>query len=271
MRCKYWLIIAVVLLLTCSQNAFSQDPAPAGTTGEILRNSDIFAMVKDGVKPGVIIAKIMTSHCNFDVFPPVLQDLRRRGVPTAVLQAMLMAPVGPPNAPSAEKNSAYPKNARVNLPAGTEFVVETLFPASMFKMKEGGHIGLTVVQPVYVDGVLAIPRGAIAKARVAKVIKRPSRNRAGWIYWELEHVVGLDGTEIPAELRSNLDGATRAAQRGNSRFGAIVSSDTEVVGEVSEEGRVIYHYIGALEAKIGTSLRTTTRRRTFRTTARRRR
>jgi len=74
-------------------------------------------MLGDGVKPGVIIAKILTSNCNFDVFPPVLRDLKRRGVPDTILLAMKTAPNGPPSLPEVDTKAS--PTAAVRIPEGT--------------------------------------------------------------------------------------------------------------------------------------------------------
>src|SRR5918996_2399727 len=97
MRTKPWLEITFVFLVfaNCSV-ALAQDQTPDPTQIRLLTNNDVLRMLEEGIKPGPLIVKILTSHCNFDVFPPVLRDLKRRGVPDTVLVAMKAAPNGPP-------------------------------------------------------------------------------------------------------------------------------------------------------------------------------
>ena len=52
-------------------------------------------MVQNRVAEEKIITAIKSSPCTFDTFPPVLKDMKRRGVSDAVLQAMIEAPYGP--------------------------------------------------------------------------------------------------------------------------------------------------------------------------------
>lgn len=52
-------------------------------------------MVQNSVPEEKIITAIKSSPCTFDTFPPVLKDMKRRGVSDAVLQAMVAAPYGP--------------------------------------------------------------------------------------------------------------------------------------------------------------------------------
>ena len=65
-----------------------------------MRNKDVLILMERKLNPHEeIITIIKISWCNFDTFPPVLQELKRRGVPAEVLQAMAEAPYGPPAIP----------------------------------------------------------------------------------------------------------------------------------------------------------------------------
>lgn len=61
-----------------------------------LRNQDVLNMVDGKYPADAMLTIIRLSPCNFDTFPPVLQGLKRRGVPGPVLEAMVGAPYGPP-------------------------------------------------------------------------------------------------------------------------------------------------------------------------------
>lgn len=69
--------------------------APGDSDLTPLNNHDIVAMSERKVATEAIIKAIQTSPCTFDVFPPVLREMKRRGVPESVLQAMVEAPYGP--------------------------------------------------------------------------------------------------------------------------------------------------------------------------------
>jgi hypothetical protein len=60
-----------------------------------LNNKDILMMVEKKLTPELIIQTIRTSPCTFDTFPSVMKELKRRGVPEEVLEAMIDAPYGP--------------------------------------------------------------------------------------------------------------------------------------------------------------------------------
>ena len=85
------LAIALVVILTPSFVA----AMPGETDVTPLNNKDILTMVLNRVPEERILTAIKSSPCTFDTFPPVLKDMKRRGVSDAVLQAMIEAPYGP--------------------------------------------------------------------------------------------------------------------------------------------------------------------------------
>ena len=96
-----WLGIGLLLLLTPSLAA-----ASGGGNADVtpLSNKDVLLMVQNHQAEEVIINMIKSSPCTFDTFPPVLKDLKRRGVPDAILQAMIDAPYGPSQQIAAAKD-----------------------------------------------------------------------------------------------------------------------------------------------------------------------
>src|SRR6478672_10019778 len=59
-----------------------------------LRNADVLSIIASKVPIETIIERIGTSRCYFDTFPPVISELRYRGVPEEILIAMVSAPIG---------------------------------------------------------------------------------------------------------------------------------------------------------------------------------
>jgi len=86
----------------------AQDPADEQPEVTHLRNSDVLAMVKQKIPARIIIAKIKTSSCSFDTFPPLMRELRLKGVPASVLKAMVASPSGPPIGPPVDKAYEQP-------------------------------------------------------------------------------------------------------------------------------------------------------------------
>jgi hypothetical protein len=89
---KLYLFVAVLL-------AASVPCVASARTGDFdvtpLNNKDILLMVQNHLPTDDIVKAIKSSPCTFDTFPPVLRELRRKGVPEAVLEAMVEAPYGP--------------------------------------------------------------------------------------------------------------------------------------------------------------------------------
>ena len=280
MRWKHWLTIALVLFLTTSAETFAQAPKTQPRSTRILTNRDVLAMVHRGMKSELVIATILTSSCNFDIFPPVLDDLKRRGVPVNVLQVMSVVPSGPPNLPETGQPNSPIKT--VKLPKGTAVIVETLYPVSSADFKVNNTIAFSVARPVFVDDALIIPRGTIARAKIVRLKKAAIMGRGGALTFEMERIVAMDGTKIPVVLSAAVEGGNRtgvlavgaaatsalifpytapaalvwgfkkgddAVVRGSKQFAAVIKNDTEVAGLVPDKDRVIYHYAESLKAK----------------------
>ena len=86
------LLLAATVILTLLPMAALGQSAEAVTT---LNNKDVLLMVEKRVDVEAIVTTIKSSACTFDTFPPLLKEMKRRGVPEAVLQAMVEAPYGP--------------------------------------------------------------------------------------------------------------------------------------------------------------------------------
>ncbi|HET6979077.1 MAG TPA: hypothetical protein VFI24_22275 [Pyrinomonadaceae bacterium] len=281
MKWKHWLTVAAILLLLSPTESFGQVTKPQTHSLRVLRNRDVLQMVRTGMKSELIIANILTSSCNFDIFPPVLDDLKRRGVPENVLQVMSVVPNGPPNLPEAGKgDNSLVKT--VKIPKGGAVIVETLYPVSSANFKVNNTIAFAVTRPVIVDGALVIPRGTIARAKIVKVEKARSFGRGGALTFEMEQIIALDGTKIPVQLSAVTQGGNftsalavgaaatsalifpytapaaliwgfkkgdDAVVRGSKEFAAVIKSDVQIVGLVPDKDKVIYHYAETLKAK----------------------
>ena len=95
---KQFLFVGIALfVMFAPERTFGQQGPSDDLASEVtpLSNKDILLMVEKRVSQETIVEAINTSPCVFDTFPPVLDDLKRRGVPEPVLKAMLRAPYGP--------------------------------------------------------------------------------------------------------------------------------------------------------------------------------
>lgn len=282
MSWKHWLVIVVVLLFTISAETLGQISKPQPRSTRILTNRDVLSMAHKGMRSDLIIATILTTSCNFDTFPPVLDDLKRRGVPENVLQVMSVVPNGPPNLPEAGAPNSPVLVKTVKLPPGAAVIVETLYPVSSADFKVNNTIAFSVTKPVIVDDALIIPRGTIARAKIVHVKKAGAFGRGGALTFEMERIIAIDGTKIPVQLSAAAEGGNRtgmmaagaaattalifpytapaalvwgfkkgddAVVRGSKQFAAVIKNEIEVVGLVPDKDRVIYHYGEALKAK----------------------
>lgn len=282
MKWKYWLTVPAFLLLISPSETLAQKPKTQTRAVRMLRNRDVLVMVRNGMKSDLIIANILTSPCNFDVFPPVLDDLKRKGVPENVLQVMSVVPNGPPNLPDVDRPARESIVKTAKIPRGTVVVVETLYPVSSADIKLNNTIAFSVTRPVFVDEVLLIPRGTIARAKIVRVKKAGSFGRGGALTFDMESIVAIDGTRIPVQLTAAAEGGNRtgvmavgaaatsalifpytapaaivwgfkkgddAVLRGSKEFGAVIKNDTEVAGLLPDKEKTIYHYAESLKAK----------------------
>lgn len=87
------LLLAASLLLTLLPSMAAAQSGDAAVTP--LSNKDVLVMVEKKVETEAIIKTIKSSPCTFDTFPPMLKEMKRRGVPESVLHAMVDAPYGP--------------------------------------------------------------------------------------------------------------------------------------------------------------------------------
>lgn len=88
---KLYLLLGVVLVVTGASATVAATPREVTS----LSNKDVLTMVEQKMATEAIIEAIKSSPCTFDTFPSVMKELKRRGVPEEVLQAMLDAPYGP--------------------------------------------------------------------------------------------------------------------------------------------------------------------------------
>jgi len=193
-----------------------------------LTNRDILIMVNAKLSANLIIEKINTSSCNFDTFPSVLAELKQKGVPDEVLMAMIQAPHGIRTIEVPTKNvksgaavsAAVPIVSSITIPDGTPLEVEASYTISSGDVEEGSPVSFNVVQPLKVNGVTVIARGARATARVTKAKKGGSWGRAGSLAWSMQDVIGVDGSRIPLQFAKSTKGDSKG---GTVATGMVVT------------------------------------------------
>jgi len=278
MKCKRLLLSVSFLFATCSLVS-AQEAAQAPT--KILHNADVLNLYRAGMKPGQIIAKIISSPCNFDTFPPVLRELKSKGLPDTVIVAMRMVPYGPPASDMAVPfNELAPQASRIQIPAGTLIEIQTVSKISSASANEGDRIKFLVARRVMVNGVMVIDRGATARARIVKVKPAGAWGSGGLLSWVMEDVDAVDGTHVPIKLSDRVAGKNRrkavvaaaiatgaavfpysppvgliwALKKGDEaeldqskQAAAMVADNTEVVGLMPQKRKVTYDSVERLK------------------------
>ncbi len=254
MKCKLsWLL---ALLLVASASAFAQTEAASTSSVPVLHNGDVLRMVNEGIKPGEIIARIVTSSCAFDTFPPVMKDLTMRGVPDTVLAAMKMVPYGPPAMAVARLPQIVPPaRSQVEVPAGTLIEIEAAKAISSADVDKGNAIIFLVSRRVFVNGVLVIDRGAVAKARLTKSERKGSRGRGGTLEFAMENVVAVDGSQIPVQLTKEMIWTPKKGDEAildqGTQLTAVVRNQQQVAGLLLEKKNPIYHSVNSINMESG--------------------
>ena len=223
-----------------------------------LTNKEIVDMVKAGLSSDVIIAKIKLSRCNFDTEPPILAELKQKGVPNEVLRAMVEAPYGRPREQKAERITESDATTRASvvgqevvLPDGKEFTVQTVDEISSKTASENDPVNLRVVEDVRVGDHVVIASGTLVKGVVATVEQRGHLGKGGKIGMRVDSTTTVDGQKV--RLRASKGkgdtgtvGSTIALsllisplfllRRGNH---AVIKPGTKIQVYTDEEKRVV--------------------------------
>lgn len=138
--------------LLCAITIAASAVVAVGGFQETLTNEAVVVLIKAGLSPATVITKIKSSSTQFDVSTKGLIDLKSKGVPDDVIQAMVEAGASPP-----ARSSADP-------------VVE---PIRIFLMK-GATGGAPTQQPL--ERTLARQRMAIGFMSFGTQIVMPGKN-----------------------------------------------------------------------------------------------
>lgn len=104
MKIRLILFLAWPLLLLVSVSA--QNGTARLST---ITNKEVLEMVKAGVPPDIIIAKIKASRCDFDTTPDALIDLKNRGADNKVILAVIDARAKPNSIPADSASTVEPE------------------------------------------------------------------------------------------------------------------------------------------------------------------
>jgi hypothetical protein len=222
-----------------SKEIKSPNTSPNGPVPPLM-NEDILVM--HGLHPGsdLILKKIASSRCAFDMSPQAFRMLKASGLTDIVILAMLQAPVA-----SATSEGKAGETAQVKITDGTPIEVEMSGDVSFQEAQEGAIVEMSAAEDLVVNGMPVIQRGAAARARVVAVKQSGLHGGSGEVALFMQDIVATSGDHIPLAFASKQPGKIRARdfegypfirsefQKGNlvikaadKRFRAVVHGDT---------------------------------------------
>jgi hypothetical protein len=92
---------------TVESNAIPNQDQRIPTPGSTLTNQDVLDMLKAGLTPEIVVAKIKASTCNFDTSAATLEALKKADVPDGVIVAMVQAPTTMPASSEPQRPRIY--------------------------------------------------------------------------------------------------------------------------------------------------------------------
>lgn len=196
-----FLIAVCVSWLTPLAAAGPKDtPAPQQPeTAVRLSNKDVLDMVKAGLSPELVVAKIKTSATSFDTSATALQELKTAGVPDAVMLAMVQASTGHAAPQEVSPQPAGPV-VEIKVPDGTPIEIELKNTVSGQDVKVGDIVDFTIIQPVQINGVTVFEKGSSARARITTAKKAGRWGKAGKLEWAMQDAQAVDGARVTARF-----------------------------------------------------------------------
>lgn len=107
----------------------SRQSPPFGSNQTVITNRDVVSMVKAGLAPEIVAAKVTNSNCQCDTSPAALAELKTSGVPDSVILAMVQKTAVPVDKPSGLTNIRNAKTVCL-VNQSTDFVVFDHLPES---------------------------------------------------------------------------------------------------------------------------------------------
>jgi len=98
---------SILLGATVKFYAVQNQDQRTSTPGSALTNQDVLDMLRAGLTPEIVIAKIKASACNFDTSASTLKALKKTDVPDGVIVAMVQAPTTIPASSEPQRPRIY--------------------------------------------------------------------------------------------------------------------------------------------------------------------
>lgn len=215
----------VTVAVSSPTSVTTASPPPGITSGSAgLTDSDVLDMYKSGLPQDVLVAKIKSSHCDFDTSPAQLKQLKAAGLGDAVILAMVEVPTA--HIPTSDQVSAMSVAAEAAVPgAGVshpdgavhhKMVLEDNTPVhlvlnenlSSASATTGQTISFEVSEDVLVSGFLVISRGSLAWGTVTDAQAKRRLGRAGHLDVNIDKVRLADGEKVLLSATSHAKGGS---------------------------------------------------------------
>lgn len=141
---------------------------------ETLRNADVVALLEAGLGEEAVIAKIETSEGDFETDTQTLLALRSKGVPSAVIAAMVKSANGTLRYDDSSPDPAVPHTPGFYLldESGAEPRMVKIDPIASTQTKTGGILGYAFTGGIASASIKAVLPGGTAQTRTSK--RRPT-------------------------------------------------------------------------------------------------
>ena len=176
--------------------------APAAAqSARPLTNSDVLMMLKDGLPPDVVVAKINTSHCDFDTSVSALEALKAEKVPSQVILAMVSSSTPSDVMARTATQPVAPKPAGnhadgIVIPDGTAIKLKFAQTVSSATAHVNDEVPFQVMEPVRVHGVVVIAGGAQAMGTVTTAKKKGHFGHGGKLNINIDWVRDVAGDRV---------------------------------------------------------------------------
>jgi hypothetical protein len=165
----------------------------------LLTNVNVMKMQGAHLSPDAIITRLNAARCDFDTSPAALHRLKQSGISDRIILAMMHAPGAFPALPPDGAASV-----EVKIPDQTPVQLTVSSDISSSDLQEGSVVDMVVVEPVTLNGVTVIPRGAEARARIMAV-RRTSLGSSGQVVWFMQDITSTTGDRVPASFAAVQD------------------------------------------------------------------
>lgn len=215
-------VVAAIGLLMIGSYALAQDKAKP------LTNDDVIGMVKAELPEDTIIAAIGSQSTDFDISAQALLKLKKEGVSSRIMDAMMAA------ASKGRAATATPMTAAsapvitsgAEIPAGTTIAVRTIDEINSATAQEGQTFRASLDEPIVVDNQTVAAKGADVFLKLVAVKQSGKITGAGELTVAVDSVM-INGNRIPV----NAEGVT-SSSGGRGKQSAKVIGAGAAIGAI---------------------------------------